>query len=62
MDGHSKSMQTFETTGGKNINKTKQKNSKKREKQQLTSQNCSWQEGTSWEKAIIINTLYCMSY
>jgi len=32
MDGHSKIMQTFETTGGKNINKTKQKNSKKREK------------------------------
>ncbi len=26
------------------------------------SQNCSWQEGTSGQKSIIINTLYCMYY
>lgn len=62
MDGHPKNMQTFETTGGKNINKTNKKTQKREKKTQLTSQNCSWQEGTSGQKAIIINTLYCMYY
>lgn len=37
MDGYPKNMQTFETTGGKNINKTKKKTHKREEKKQNSS-------------------------